>query len=52
MATQVYHSSKSGIFDLVYPDDPTEPKEKEEIVASVQGYLLRANLPPVIRRDQ
>ena len=38
--------------DIVYPSKGEVNEEREEFVFRVQGYLLKVNLPPIIRVEQ
>lgn len=42
----------TGQKDMVYPFDPENSCDREEIVLRVQGYVLRVNLPPITSNSQ
>ena len=46
----VYNSGSCARKDLVY--DTPDSTEREEVVVTLQGYVLRCNLPPITRLDQ
>ena len=46
----MYSSGSCARKDLVY--DTPDSTEREEVVVTLQGYVLRCNLPPITRLDQ
>lgn len=51
LATQLW-TRPNGQKDIVYPFNADDSEDREEFVFRVQGYVLRANLPPITREDQ
>ncbi|KAI0091807.1 hypothetical protein BDY19DRAFT_991481 [Irpex rosettiformis] len=49
---QVYEKGSSGRKDLVYSGEQQDSVEREEIVVTLQGFILRCNLSPITRNDQ
>ena len=45
-------SHPTGQNNLVYPTSPDQPQEREELVLNIQGYVLRALLPPLTSSAQ
>lgn len=39
-----------GRVDLMYPSESTDDDDPEEVLLPVQGYLLHADLPPVVKK--
>lgn len=37
---------------LTYPVDPSTNLDPEEVVVNIQGYLVKSELPPIVRRDR
>ena len=49
VSTTVFMRANRARADLVYPYDSTttNPAEPEEVVLSLQGYLVQSDLPPI-----
>ena len=48
----VYNTSSCARKDLVYDTVSPDATEREEVVVTLQGYVLRCNLPPITRPEQ
>ena len=50
-ATSVLPGKEGQQVDFIYPLG-TDEDRPEEVVLNVQGYLVQARLPPILRREQ
>ncbi len=48
ISTEIW-THRSGQRDIVYP---VTGEDREEVVFRIQGYVLRADLPPINREEQ